>query len=416
MDAIKSYISRYKTIRGLTESLCEPLETEDYVIQAMDDVSPPKWHLAHTTWFFETFVLREYCAAYRAFDNLFYSLFNSYYQKIGMPYPRHKRGILARPTVATIYEYRKYVDNELINYLANISIEKFDVIYPVLEAGLQHEQQHQELLLMDIKYNFYNDAHLPVYRAIPEEKQSGKNSDWLQIDGGKTEIGYDGKHFCFDNELSRHDVILRPYQITSRLVTNAEYIEFIHAGGYQNPEWWLADGWESVQKYQWHSPLYWIKQEGAWHVFTLNGLKKINPDEPVAHISYYEAEAYARWRDCRLPSEAEWENAALLFADKQSNFLENQIYHPQTAQHADRTQLFGDLWEWTTSAYLAYPGYQPLQGKLSEYNGKFMSNQMVLRGGSCVTPASHIRASYRNFFQPEKRWVFSGIRLAKNTE
>jgi ergothioneine biosynthesis protein EgtB len=411
---MKNIMSNYKKIRSLTETLCKPLVVEDYVIQSMDDVSPPKWHLAHTTWFFETFILLAKNSTYQEFNPLFRYLFNSYYQGISSPYPRHQRGILARPTVSAVYAYRKYVDEALLHYMQSLSVKQLQDLLPLLEIGLQHEQQHQELLLMDIKHNFFLDAHLPVYQAREITSITFIPMQWINMQGGLVEIGHQGEGFCYDNELARHSVFLLPYQLASRLVTNGEYSEFIAAKGYEHPEWWLAEGWDAAQKNQWQSPLYWQKIENQWHVFTLNGLKELNLNEPVSHVSYYEADAYARWSQSRLPSEAEWEHAASALKNPQGNFLENHLFHPHPVQNNKETQLWGDVWEWTSSAYSAYPGFQPVQGVLSEYNGKFMSNQMVLRGGSCVTPKNHIRTTYRNFFQPQKRWPFSGIRLAKN--
>ncbi len=404
-------ILSFTKIRHQTTELCSPLVKEDYVIQSVEDVSPPKWHLAHTTWFFETFLLIPHLPHYRPFDLSFHYLFNSYYQRIGQPFPRAMRGLLARPTVDRVHQYREYVDEQMLTLLEHH--QAFAEIKSAFILGLQHEQQHQELLLMDIKHNFSIDPSYPVYRApkIPVTAHH-HSSDFMFIPGGAIKIGHAGNDFCFDNEMPQHASILQPYELASQLVTNAEYLEFIKAGGYDNPQWWLADGWDTIKKHQWHAPLYWQYDGQSWHVFTLNGLQKIDPHEPVAHVSFYEADAYARWRQCRLPTEAEWEH----FAATQpivGNFLENQHFHPQTANHH---QLYGDLWEWTASAYLPYPGFQSLKGALGEYNGKFMSNQMVLRGGSCATPEMHIRPSYRNFFQPDKRWQFSGIRLARDRQ
>ena len=407
----EKFISAFANIRQQTIQLCLPLVKEDYVIQSVEDVSPPKWHLAHTTWFFETFLLLPHLPGYRAFDLSFHYLFNSYYQRIGQPFPRAMRGLLARPTVERVYQYREYVDEHMMMLLENHPA--LAELKTVLILGMQHEQQHQELLLMDIKHNFSIDPTFPVYHATVKRsgQQFNAQSSFTYVAGGTVEIGSQPGEFCFDNELPRHTYLLKPYELAARLVTNAEYAEFIAAGGYQNPDWWLSDGWDCVNKHHWEAPLYWQKDTHPGHVFTLNGLQKLDPAEPVSHVSFYEADAYARWRECRLPTEVEWEH----YAETQAiagNFLENQYYHPLAAN--EHKQLFGDLWEWTASAYLPYPGYRPLSGALGEYNGKFMSNQMVLRGGSCVTPQSHIRASYRNFFQPDKRWQFSGIRLARD--
>lgn len=410
----------YQTHRRKTEALCRSLEIEDYVIQSIEDVSPPKWHLAHTTWFFETFLLKEYLKNYQTFHPLFHHLFNSYYQTIGNPYPRVKRGLLSRPTVNTIFNYRHYVDQQVLECIDQLSLDKLSLFKSVLTLGLHHEQQHQELLLMDIKYNFSLHPDFPVYStsSLMSNHSIILQADFTYVDGGIVEIGYQGNEFCFDNEMPRHQIILQPYLISTGLVTNAEYLEFIKAGGYQKSEWWLADGWDYVQKNRWQAPLYWNEIDNNWTVFTLNGLQALNPAEPVSHVSYYEADAYACYRGKRLCREAEWEHfAASSKIEKETgNFLESNYFHPQALSSETQlgSQLFGDLWEWTASSYSSYPGYRPLNGALGEYNGKFMSNQMVLRGGCCVTPQSHIRATYRNFFQPEKRWQFSGIRLASD--
>lgn len=410
-------IQLYLSERSKTENLCHPLTTEDYVIQSIDDVSPPKWHLAHTTWFFERFVLIPYLKKYSIYDELFQYLFNSYYHQIGQPFPRIRRGSLSRPTVKTIYSYRKHIDK----YIPDL-IEKTDVNFQQIESlitlGLHHEQQHQELLLMDIKHIFSIQLNYPVYQLTLAkfEKNKVPQNKWLAVNADLVEIGHEGEHFCFDNELPRHKVCLKPFTIASRLVTNEEYCEFIEAGGYQDAKWWLSDAWDFLQKNNWQAPLYWEKNNNTWMIFTLNGLKEMNPAEPVVHVSYYEADAFARWKGCRLPTEAEWEYFVYSknLPRDEGNFLETNRFHPQIT-YAEHTpaQFFGDVWEWTASPYCPYPGYKPLDGVLGEYNGKFMSNQFVLRGGSCVTPASHIRLSYRNFFQPDKRWQFSGIRLVK---
>lgn len=414
-------MERYQSVRAKTEELCRPLEIEDYVIQSIDDVSPPKWHLAHTTWFFETFVLIPKLATYRAFDPIFQHLFNSYYQTLGEPYPRLRRGVLARPTVKTIYSYRHYLDQALLAYIDQTTDEDFQVIEPMVTLGLHHEQQHQELILMDIKHNFSQGPDFPSYQAhvLAPCKTSASALNLNRLAGGIVEIGHQGNGFCFDNELPRNELILKPYLIATRLVTNGEYAEFIDAGGYQNPTYWLSDGWDCVLKNQWQAPLYWYFIEGSWYLFTLNGLCKLDENEPVSHVSFYEADAYARFRGLRLPLEAEWEHCVAHFAiePKTGHFLEENVLHPKASPvNQDMPQqFFGDLWEWTRSPYCAYPGYKQHHGALGEYNGKFMSNQFVLRGGACVTPQSHIRATYRNFFQPEKRWQFSGIRLAADS-
>lgn len=415
MISNQALLQSFTITRGKTESLCHPLEVEDYVIQSMPDVSPPKWHLAHTTWFFETFLLLP-LSHYKPFNPVFQTLFNSYYQKLGQPYPRHQRGYLARPTVQQVYAYRHYVDEKIIKYLHELSQDELQRVAPLIMLGFQHEQQHQELLLMDIKHNFSLGPVYPAYQ-IKQNKTSSlaPNFDWVAFSGGIIEAGHAGDGFCFDNELPRHSHFLADYQLANRLVTNGEYLEFIEAGGYETPDWWLSDGWDAVINNQWQAPAYWQQQENEWYIFTLHGLNKLNLDEPVVHVSYYEADAYARFKQVRLPSEMEWEHAATTLPAKlKGNFLEENHLHPLHASEDETVkQLLGDVWEWTLSPYTPYPGYQPLKGALGEYNGKFMSNQMVLRGGSCVTPSSHIRTTYRNFFQPDKRWQFSGIRLAK---
>lgn len=416
----KDLIGAYTTVRQQTERLCQPLATEDYVIQSIEDVSPPKWHLAHSSWFFETFILSQHLKGYKPFHDSFHHLFNSYYQGIGNPYPRAKRGLLSRPTVDEIYAYRQHIDDCMQNLLSEIAETEFETINTLLTLGLHHEQQHQELLLMDVKHNFSFDPNFPLYQTQLQDISSALASKltFIDVEAGVVEIGHRGKNFCFDNELPNHKKLLIPYAIASRLVSNAEYLEFIEAGGYKEPCWWLADGWDCVLKNNWQAPLYWQNQNNEWHVFSLHGLIPLNPAEPVSHVSFYEADAYARWRGARLVSEEEWEHFVVTtgLTPSNGNFMERGLYHPQPASTQNSLQpqqFFGDLWEWTASPYTPYPGFKPLKGALGEYNGKFMTNQMVLRGGCCATPKSHIRASYRNFFQPEKRWQFSGIRLAR---
>lgn len=410
---VKTLINDFATERSKTEALCQPLAIEDYVIQSSEDVSPPKWHLAHTTWFFETFILKPYKPNYVLFNPLFQYLFNSYYQSLGPSAPRKHRGLLSRPTVETVLSYRKDI-NRLISELIH-ETKQFETIAPLCILGLHHEQQHQELLLMDIKYNFSHDPSFPIYKqsSIPFTKPLAAPLKFNVMEGGMINQGFEGPGFCFDNELPRHPVYLTPYSLANRLVTNGEYLEFIEAGGYHNPAYWLSDGWDLIQKNHWQAPLYWYQQDNQWQIYTLSGLQKLDPEEPVAHVSFYEADAYARFKGCRLPTEAEWENYVTVqnLHPNQGHFLETDTFHPQAA--AASPQCFGDVWEWTASAYAPYPGFKPLCGALGEYNGKFMSNQMVLRGGSCLTPSSHMRLSYRNFFAPDKRWQMSGIRLAK---
>lgn len=408
----------YFRVRRQSELLCEPLLVEDYVVQTMPDVSPPKWHLAHVSWFFETFLLAPYLAGYRPFHSRFHELFNSYYQSIGEPFPRAQRGLLSRPSVAEIYSYRSYIDERMSELLAQLDSHREHVkIRELIDLGLHHEQQHQELLLTDIKHILGNNPLYPAYigQRIDYSTKKVAPLNWIKLPGGEVAVGHNGDGFCFDNELPRHRVLLNDFALADRLVTNAEYLQFIDDGGYRNPLFWLADGWSAVQQQGWHAPLYWQQIDNAWQQFTLAGLKPLTPDEPVCHVSYFEADAYTAWAGKRLPTEAEWEHAAKTVDLLAGNYLETGHFHPLPAQ-SDRQimQLGGDVWEWTQSAYASYPGYRPPTGAIGEYNGKFMCNQIVLRGGSCATPADHIRKSYRNFFYPHNRWQFMGIRLAQD--
>jgi ergothioneine biosynthesis protein EgtB len=411
---------QFRHVRDATVELCEPLEDEDYVVQSMPDASPAKWHLAHTSWFFEEFVLQKAVEAYRFYDERFRYLFNSYYNSVGAMHERPLRGLLTRPTVAEVMAYRTHVD-ERMQRLLQKPIENEHVI----TLGLHHEQQHQELLLTDIKHLFSCNPLLPRY--IPTRDASRGEATPLSFEGfpgGVAEIGHEGKSFCFDNESPRHRTWIAPFELASRPVTNAEFREFIRSGGYSQHLLWLSDGWALVQREQWQRPLYW--SESLEHEFTLMGQREINPNAPVCHLSYYEADAFARWARARLPAEAEWETAARGLPTC-GNFVESGNWHPTpppqgaaagrspSANVAPRLrQMFGDVWEWTQSSYSAYPGFAPAAGALGEYNGKFMVSQLVLRGGSCATPASHIRPTYRNFFPPGARWQFSGLRLARD--
>jgi ergothioneine biosynthesis protein EgtB len=413
--------SRYQAVRGFTKRLCEPLAVEDYVIQSMPDVSPTKWHLAHTSWFFETFLLTPSLPGYEPFHPQFSYLFNSYYHAVGERHCRPRRGLLSRPTVEEVYQYRAHVDRAMLGLLCGRE-EALADLAPLVEIGLHHEQQHQELLLTDIKHVFAANPLKPVYRERAHEPHSAPaTQDWLSYPGGVCEIGHSGSGFAFDNETPRHRVLLEPFQLASRLVTNDEYRGFIEDGGYRRPELWLSDGWSAVQTEQWDAPLYWELQDGRWCLMTLAGMREVDPAEPVCHVSFYEADAFATWAGARLPGEAEWEIAAAA-APIEGNFADDGRLHPLPHPEGTRPgtpsnspgQLFGDVWEWTSSAYRPYPGFRPLPGALGEYNGKFMCSQMVLRGGSCATPRSHIRATYRNFFPPGARWQFSGLRLARD--
>lgn len=412
---------RFRAVRRASESLCASLEPEDFCIQSMPDVSPTKWHLAHTTWFFETFVLKRSRPGYRSPHPQYEVLFNSYYNAIGEQHPRAERGLLSRPTVKEVFQYRAAVDDAMENLLAVADNDRTELsgdLLDTIETGLHHDQQHQELMLMDIQHVFSRNPLFPAYRE--SETRSVDDIpplDWGSFDGGVHDVGHDGADFAFDNESPRHQVLLDDFQLADRLVTCGEYREFIEDGGYERPEFWLSDGWHAVRSGGWQAPLYWRRDAGDWQVFTLQGLQSLNPGEPVSHVSYFEADAFARWSGARLPTETEWETAARS-VDLQGNFVEMGKLRPTVAAASNGAtglkQMFGDLWEWTSSPYVAYPGFKPLPNALGEYNGKFMCNQFVLRGGSFATPADHIRATYRNFFQPEKRWQFSGFRLARD--
>ncbi len=380
---------RYLDVRLRTEKLCGPLKDEDYIPQADYFVSPPKWHLAHTTWFFEKFILEKYDPSYRHFHKDFNFLFNSYYNALGERVPRHQRGLLTRPTVDQVYSYRRHVDHHLLVYFNddnNVTDEVLDLIL----LGTHHEQQHQELLMTDLKYTLsYNPIH-PVYDKAHDwmSLQDTDNQNYIKINSGLYEIGHEGDHFCYDNEKGRHQVYLHPFEISSNLVTNEAYMEFIASGGYGNHDLWLDEGWAWVNTQNIAKPLYWVKKKNKWYQYTLAGLKPIHPKVPVCHVNFYEASAFAQWCSMRLPTEFEWEVAS-----------------PQLG--------WGLRWEWTSSAYSPYPGFQKNEGAVGEYNAKFMVNQMVLRGGSVATPQGHSRHTYRNFFHPDARWQFTGIRLVK---
>ncbi|HSA93784.1 MAG TPA: ergothioneine biosynthesis protein EgtB [Terriglobales bacterium] len=398
-------------IRAMTDHLAEPLTAEDMLVQPMTDASPTKWHLAHTTWFFETFVLAPHKPGHRDFHPDFRFLFNSYYNAVGSRPDRDKRGSFSRPGLDEVRAYRRYVDEQVQELLA---AEPGSDSLAILELGLHHEQQHQELMVTDIKCVFGSNPLRPAYRELSAERVApAPPQRWLEFEGGIQAVGYDGTGFCFDNELERHDVLLQPFRLASRPVTNSEYLEFMEDGGYSRPELWLSEGWDAVRAHGWEAPLYWERKHDGWLVLTLAGMRAVEPSEPVCHVSLFEADAYARWVGARLPTEFEWE-ATAASEPVVGNFLESERFHPVPAA-ASRSlrQIFGDVWEWTASPYVAYPGFRPAGGALGEYNGKFMSSQMVLRGGSCATPQSHIRASYRNFFPPSTRWQFTGIRLAQ---
>jgi ergothioneine biosynthesis protein EgtB len=410
----------YRRVRAETEALSAPITAEDAQLQSMPDASPTKWHLGHTTWFFETFVLARN-SAYCTPREEYRVLFNSYYNSVGSQHPRPSRGMLSRPALEEVREYRRIVDDAMARYLSSATETELDEVAPIVRLGLHHEQQHQELLMTDI-LNAYSMSPLkPAYRDEPPPKSAASEPlTFRAIPEGIHWIGHEGDSFSFDNETPRHRELVASFEIASRLVTAKEYMEFIAEGGYQRPELWLADGWAAVRGAgaEWVAPLYWERRQGTWWHMTLRGMRPVDSNAPVCHVSYYEADAYARWRGQRLPTEAEWEVAARS-SPREGNFRESGVFVPMSpgpaeAGRAEPRQMFGDVWEWTASAYLPYHGYRPSAGALGEYNGKFMVNQMVLRGGSCVTPSDHIRASYRNFFYPQTRWQFSGIRLAKD--
>jgi ergothioneine biosynthesis protein EgtB len=418
-DAIANSFAQ---VRTASIDLCKQLSPEDCNLQAMPETSPVKWHLAHTSWFFETFVLEPFNAGYLPVNPLYAVLFNSYYNGIGNQYPRAQRGLLSRPTLDEVYDYRATVDAAVQNLLVDTSHSERQLIDSRIELGLHHEAQHQELLLTDLKYNFFQNPLFPTYRESLDDHSIASISpepvmplSFIDCVGGEVDIGYAGDDFCFDNELPRHTQLVRPFRFANRLVTNGEYLEFVESGGYRDPEHWLSDGWHDVQQQKWLQPLYWGNLDGRWLEYTLNGLLPLDEAAPVSHLSYYEAQAYAAWAGKRLPTEAEWESVAQLKAPH-GNFIAAGHFHPQAARGEtdDILQLYGDCWEWTNSAYLPYPGYKPLPGAVGEYNGKFMSGQMVLRGGSCLSDAFHVRSSYRNFFYPRDRWQCSGLRLTED--
>jgi ergothioneine biosynthesis protein EgtB len=399
----------YGRIRGETIALAAPLAPEDQVIQSMPDTSPTKWHLAHTTWFFETFLLKPHLPGYQVLNEAYDHLFNSYYQQIGAPFSRPQRGLLSRPTVEEVLDYRAHVDTAMAALLGDIEPS----LAPLVELGLNHEQQHQELIVTDIKHALSLNPLAPSPYGARKSGGEAAALTWLPFAGGLREIGHEDESFCFDNEGPRHRHHLEPFALASRLVTNGEYLAFMAAGGYRDPALWLAEGWTAIGERGWRAPLYWQEQDGAWTRYTLHGHEPVDPAEPVSHVSYYEAAAYAAWAGHRLPTEQEWETAARGAAAGDQG-LELACLEPRAAEGDGLRQMFGEVWQWTMSAYTPYPRYRPAEGAIGEYNGKFMSSQMVLRGSSCATPRGHARATYRNFFPPDARWQFSGIRLAKD--
>lgn len=407
-------LQRFQQVRQQTETICAPLQTEDYVVQPIEEVSPPKWHLGHTTWFFENFILREYLDGYELYDEQLNFFFNSYYESQGPRMLRSNRGNMTRPSVGVVYAYRKYVDEAMARLFDRLSVDR-DQLYFLVEIGCQHEQQHQELLLTDIKYILGTNPTYPAYRKVELLQQEFRPATWLDFPEGMYSIGHDGGGFSWDNEHAVHQVYLENFSLSNRLVTNGEYLEFMNAGGYQNHEFWLMEGYAWAKELSEKAPQYWHFQEGKWLQYTLHGLQEIDLHAPVTHVSYYEADAFANWSKLRLPTEFEWEVACRALHDSvpvTSQFSDSDSLHPLATPRAIDSFL-GGTWEWTASAYVPYPRYPRYKGALGEYNGKFMINQMVLRGGSVATPRDHIRPTYRNFFHPDKRWQFTGIRLAR---
>ena len=405
---------RYQRIRDTTLGLVAPLSPEDCTVQSMPDASPVKWHLAHATWFFETFILAP--AGHEPFEPAFRMLFNSYYNAVGERHPRPRRGLLTRPSLDEVMAYREFVDERLTRLLQEGGLAP--EVASLVELGLNHEQQHQELILTDVKHLLSCNPLRPTYRKTwPLTPIEPRANGWLEIAGGKHAIGHSGPGFCFDNEAPRHAAWLEDYLIATHPVTHGDFADFIEDGGYRRPELWLSAGWDQVVSQDWQAPLYWERIDGQWHTFTLHGMVPVERNTPVCHVSFYEADAFARWANARLPTEAEWEVAARA-APVEGNFLESGALHPLALRESPRegelAQAFGDVWEWTRSDYAPYPGFRVAEGAVGEYNGKFMANQYVLRGGSCATPRSHIRLTYRNFFPADARWQFSGVRLARD--
>ncbi len=416
----QSLIARFRQVRDFTQRLCRSLQPEDFVIQSMPDVSPTKWHLAHTTWFFETFVLKVWMQRYRPEVPQYAYLFNSYYNAAGDMHRRDLRGLISRPTVAETNRFRESVDACVIELVEGADAALLDELEPVMVLGLHHEQQHQELLVTDIKHVFAQNPLYPVFEAALSADVGAARPDpqhFIEFEETMATIGHRGSTFSYDNEGPQHRAYVPAFSLSNRPVTNGEYLAFMESGGYMRPEFWLSLGWTTVNEQRWDAPLYWTKRDGAWWNFTMSGFRRVDEAEPVTHVSYFEADAYANWDGARLPTEFEWECAS---ADVpvEGNFVDAQRFHPAPSPsshaHDALLQMFGDVWEWTRSAYLPYPGYRAVPGALGEYNGKFMCNQMVLRGGSCATSRDHIRATYRNFFPPDKRWQFTGIRLARD--
>ena len=415
-------VARFEHVRAHTESLAAPLSPEDQTVQSMPDVSPTKWHRAHVTWFFETFLLAEHESGFSPFQDQYWFLFNSYYESLGPRYSRPDRGLVTRPGAHEVGDYRRNVDARVRELVEGLDEGTLAKLAPVIELGFHHEQQHQELLLMDIKHVLSRNPLQPVYAGTRRAPSEPDDLGWVEVEGGLVEVGHQGEGFSFDNELPRHRQWLEPYRLADRLVTNGEWLEFMADGGYTRAGLWLSDGWARVNAEAWRAPFYWVEHDGVWLEHTLHGTWPVDPGAPVTHVSFYEAEAYATWAGKRLPTEAEWEHAVVVdgqgdAAHAGGNLADQQAFHPAAAPaHAPAgsrlRQVYGDCWEWTASAYHPYPGFHPPEGAIGEYNGKFMSNQMVLRGGCALTPPDHARLPYRNFFPHAARWAMSGVRLA----
>lgn len=415
-------VARFEHVRAHTESLAAPLSPEDQTVQSMPDVSPTKWHRAHVTWFFETFLLAEHESGFSPFQDQYWFLFNSYYESLGPRYSRPDRGLVTRPGAHEVGDYRRNVDARVRELVEGLDEGTLTKLAPVIELGFHHEQQHQELLLMDIKHVLSRNPLQPVYAGTRRAPSEPDDLGWVEVEGGLVEVGHQGEGFSFDNELPRHRQWLEPYRLADRLVTNGEWLDFMADGGYTRAGLWLSDGWARVNAEAWRAPFYWVEHDGVWLEHTLHGTWPVDPGAPVTHVSFYEAEAYATWAGKRLPTEAEWEHAVVVdgqgdAAHAGGNLADQQAFHPAAAParapHGGRLrQVYGDCWEWTASAYHPYPGFHPPEGAIGEYNGKFMSNQMVLRGGCALTPPDHARLTYRNFFPHAARWAMSGVRLA----
>jgi ergothioneine biosynthesis protein EgtB len=415
---VSSLRGRLAQTRAMSLRIADPLTEEDQIVQAMEDASPTKWHLAHTTWFFEEFVLKPYDRAYKVYDERFNYCFNSYYENAGPRHPRPKRSLLTRPTHEEVIAYRHHIDRALDNFFDRGGNGPVPEALALIELGINHEQQHQELMLTDVLAAFAGNPLRPAYRAA-EEDDNGRSApevEFLHFAGGIFDVGHDGEGFFYDNEGPRHQQLLRPFRLANRLVTNGEWLEFMAAGGYATATLWLSDGWATVNREGWEAPLYWEQRDGAWHQMTLRGLLPVSPAKPVSHVSYYEADAFARWAGKRLPTEFEWEVAAETLPVEGNMLGVDRLMPVPARRNAEGLQqMFGDVWEWTSSAYSPYPGFKTAPGAVGEYNGKFMVNQFVLRGGSCVTADGHVRRTYRNFFYPHQRWQFMGLRLADDT-